>query len=526
MRVLQSILLEKNHRYCRIVASPSSWTITRMTPSIVATTTREFHGHIIPTQPPRRQHQVPMNSNYTGNTHQRHSNRWKSTIADTIAVPTITTNTDIRPWPDHMIESQGDYRDEMWLEEYIGGPLYQYQKSLPTLPVVSDLNTTLQRLLPTILPLAKNDVEVSQVQSCISKFPNQAEQLQERLQQHAQTIGTSSSWLQQWWNTYGYLQVRDSVVINVSYFFHFQSDPTSTNIVQRAATIAYRTGQFRNLVVSGQFPTEQIGKTNRSTTPLCSVAYKYMLHACRIPQSNQDTYRIYDPSKYHHVIVSIRGQYYKVPLFNPTTNEPYSMPTIENAIQQCIDYASQVNDSHLLQLGWCTSSNRDKWASVRQQLLNVGGIEMEQALRDIESGVVAICLDVDDTPVSRTEIAQMLLHGSTSTSSKSNLAGCGDNGTGGNRWFDKSIQFILSNHGKAAGLLGEHSMMDGMPVVQLANYVTKKSYTECCQESRWNNNTNDQFTSSVTRITVQPIFSPELYNKIRSVAEPSIEAGK
>jgi carnitine O-acetyltransferase len=33
-------------------------------------------------------------------------------------------------------------------------------------------------------------------------------------------------------------------------------------------------------------------------------------------------------------------------------------------------------------------------------------------------------------------------------------------GSGYNRWFDKSIQLICTANGKA-GLLGEHSMMDG-----------------------------------------------------------------
>ena len=518
-----------------------------MTPRLLASnSTRRYQDFNTVSQqrhpPPAAPGQM-MNHTYTTTTttgsnshcHQYQNNRWKSTAA--IDVAPITTHHHLRPWPDHctngMIESNGDYRDEMWLEEYIDGssgctPLYQHQKSLPALPVISNIDTTIRKLIPTIVPLAKNDIEITNLQSCLSKFPNQAHHLQERLQEHAKQIGTSSSWLQQWWNTYCYLQVRDSVVINVSYFFHFQTDPTVTNIVQRAAAIAYRTGQFRTRIVTGQFPAEQIGKGSNSK-PLCSVAYKYMFHACRIPQLQQDTYRIYDPSKYHHVIVSIRGQFYKVPLINPTTNEPYDISTIEDAIQQCIDYTiQQSNDSHslLLQLGWCTSSNRDKWANVRQQLTHVGGIEMEQALRDMESGVVAICLDIDDVPVSRTEIAQMLLHGSTTTSSSSSHS---SSGTGGNRWFDKSIQFIVSNHGKAAGLLGEHSMMDGMPVVQLANYVTKKSYAECCQEECPPNNRtisdhhHSNSTSMVT--TIQPIFSSDLQNKIRSVAEPCIEIG-
>ena len=482
-----------------------------MTPSLLPyNSTRRLLG-ITPTQ--QRYQKAQIRNTDTGGYSHGHQNRWKSTsvaATDTKIAPTV------RPWPDRtqgMIESHGDYRDEMWLEDHIGGPLYEHQKSLPALPVISNISTTIQRLVPTILPLAKNDVEITNVQTCLSKFPHQADQLQERLQQRAKSIGTSSSWLQHWWNTWGYLKVRDSVVINVSYFFHFQSDPTVTNIAQRAAAMAYTAGQFRNDIVTGQFPAEQVGKGS-TKKPLCSVAYKYMFHACRIPQLEQDTYRIYDPSKHHHVIVSIRGQFYKVPLFNPNSNEPYSISAIENAIQQCIDYANQVNDNDLLQLGWCTSSNRDKWANVRQQLLKVGGIELEQALRELESGVVAICLDIDDTPVSRTEIAQMMLHGSPSNAS--------GGGSGGNRWFDKSIQFIISNGGKAAGLCGEHSMMDGMPVVQLANAVTKKSYAECLQESH----SQSDPASPVLTVSVQPIFTKDLYNKIRSVAEPSIEIGR
>lgn len=36
-------------------------------------------------------------------------------------------------------------------------------------------------------------------------------------------------------------------------------------------------------------------------------------------------------------------------------------------------------------------------------------------------------------------------------------------GDGRNRHFDKSVQIVVFRNGKA-GLVGEHSMMDGMPV--------------------------------------------------------------
>jgi Choline/Carnitine o-acyltransferase len=71
-------------------------------------------------------------------------------------------------------------------------------------------------------------------------------------------------------------------------------------------------------------------------------------------------------------------------------------------------------------------------------------------------------------PVSRQQCAALFLHGALTS--------------GRNRWFDKSIQIIVTNNGKA-GFLGEHSMMDGMPVVGLADQVTKTTYAIANQRS-------------------------------------------
>ena len=397
-----------------------------------------------------------------------------------------------------MVESNGDYRDELWIEDHVGGPLYQFTGRLPSLPV-PEIPATLQRLIPTALPLARNDTEREAFSQAVQQFPQQASLLQQRLQQRAAEIGTTSSWLQHWWNTWCYLQVRDPVVINVSYFFHFANDPTATSMIQRGAAILTAVAQFRHLVATGQFPAEVIGKGEKAK-PLCSVPYKYMFNACRIPKLEQDAYRIYDPALHSHVIVAVRGHFFSVPLVDTETMQPHGIAALETALQDCLDSAT----SHTaLPLGWCTSSNRDQWALARTRLLEVGGRDMEAALKELESGAVLLCLDMDDTVVSRTEIAQMLLHGLPSGS--------------GNRWFDKSVQLIVSANGKA-GLLGEHSMMDGMPVVQLANHITNTTYAAACGAYSQND-------GGGTRLPVQPVFSERLCDTIRSTAEPLIEQG-
>jgi len=64
----------------------------------------------------------------------------------------------IKPWPKPVVISNGDYRAEAFLEKHIGGPLYANQHALPLLPIPT-IHESLERLLPTVLPLARNEQE-------------------------------------------------------------------------------------------------------------------------------------------------------------------------------------------------------------------------------------------------------------------------------------------------------------------------------------------------------------------------------
>jgi carnitine O-acetyltransferase len=102
-----------------------------------------------------------------------------------------------------MVESHGDYRDEKFLEEHIGGPLYENQMKLPRLPIPS-IEETLERFLPTALPLAKTKEEEMALKVACEAFPEQAKVLQERLIERQENEMKDSSWLQLWWNQVSY----------------------------------------------------------------------------------------------------------------------------------------------------------------------------------------------------------------------------------------------------------------------------------------------------------------------------------
>jgi carnitine O-acetyltransferase len=299
----------------------------------------------------------------------------------------------------------------------------------------------------------------------------------------------------------GYLQYRGSVVINVSYFFQFHDDPTTdlddddkTN-VQRAAAMLFATGEFRKSVCSGTLPVDKIGKKQ---TPLCSTPYKHMFNACRIPQLDQDSYRIYDPSRYTHAIVARNGHFFSVEIVNPKTGDPLSVETLEEQLEQCIGIADSKPPA---QLGLLTSSNRDTWTQAREKLIEVGGVQMEKALEIVESGAVLVSLD-DTTPVSREECCEKLLTGGKAS--------------GSNRWFDKSIQLLVAKNGKA-GLMGEHSMMDGMALVNLADHLTNTTYADAKERSK---------NAEIGPTEVKDIFADVVENMDNAFISPLIQQGK
>jgi len=356
----------------------------------------------------------------------------------------------------------------MFLEKHIGGKLYENQKNMPRLPVPS-VSDTVQRFLSTALPLARTEEEKEALQEACRRFPEQAEQLHERLLRRRNDEMADSSWLQMWWNQEGYLQVRDPVVVNVSYFFSFVDDPTVTSTaslspnIQRGATMLFASAQFRKLVATGQLPYERVGKKR---TPICATAYKYMFNACRIPRRHHDSYRIYDPSRYSHAIVARKGHFFSIELVHPDSGDPLLVTDLEEQLRQCIILADSIPSSRP-KLGLMTSSNRDDWANAREKLLQAGGLVMEDALECLQSGAILLNLD-DEAPVSRQECGELFWTGGLKS--------------GPNRWFDKSIQIMVTDNGKA-GLIAEHSMMDGMPVINFSDFVTKMTYAQARRQS-------------------------------------------
>jgi len=344
--------------------------------------------------------------------------------------------------PEGYRDCYGNYVDEMFMED-ASHPLYQNQKDLKCLPI-PDLKQTCQKYLKTVEPHLTKE-ELSRTSNAVSTFlapGGMGEKLQTRLLQR-QRERPNSSWLIEWWNKWGYLEVRDPVVVNVSYFFHLADGPLPIhrNQAVRAAVLLRPLLQFRNSVASGQLQGSMV-----RGAPLDMTAFKYVFNACRIPQRGQDCYRIYEPALNHHVCVLRNNKFYTVGILD-SAGKVLSETELARKFQDIIDSAGTVESP----IGVLTSWDRDNWADARQQLLADGN---KGALRAIESSICMVCLD--NFPVmSREQMAKNLWHGD-----------------GRNRFYDKSIQLIVAENG-AAGLLMEHSMADGYPATIYADHMLK-----------------------------------------------------
>ena len=142
-------------------------------------------------------------------------------------------STAFQPWPKSMVECEGDYSQETYIEDIISNngvgkenigneldsvvetsssssSLYSMQSELPHLPIPS-IDETIKLFLSSALPLAKSDTEKELLKKDCEVFPTQVRELQKKLQARRNDCSrNNTSWLQRWWNQIMYLQYRVS----------------------------------------------------------------------------------------------------------------------------------------------------------------------------------------------------------------------------------------------------------------------------------------------------------------------------
>ncbi|KAI9199507.1 acyltransferase ChoActase/COT/CPT [Polychytrium aggregatum] len=321
-------------------------------------------------------------------------------------------------------------------------PLYRHQPSMPSLPV-PPLRDTLKKYLASVQPLT-TPAQLRQTTEHAAQLESGAGPLlQERLEKRAKQATTS--WLYDWWNDLAYMSYRDPVVFYVSYFYVFK-DPKpiagALDPAQRAATLITAALEFKRLVVSA---VPDKGKDG----PLSSDQYGYMFNTCRIPQIPADKTAVYDPARHHHIVVIRKNKFFLLDTVHADGHQ-LSTHELQKQLSKIVDLAGSGKDEPL---GLFTTQHRDTWSKIRDELLK--SPSNRAALEKIESASLVVCLD-DTSPITRAEASRACWHGD-----------------GQNRFFDKPLQLIVFENGKA-GFAGEHSMMDGTPTNRMCDWILER----------------------------------------------------
>ncbi|XP_047515604.1 carnitine O-acetyltransferase-like isoform X1 [Pieris napi] len=323
-------------------------------------------------------------------------------------------------------------------------------QNLPQLPVPK-LEDTVNKYLKTVRPFL-NENEFSNTSKLMNNFASEGgigQKLQSLLENRA---SKHTNWLEEWWLNTAYLEYRDPVVVFSSpgLVFPLRKFNNQTEQLEYAAKTLLAAVNYKSLIDNDKIPLEMMGKS-----PLDMSQYKKIFGTCRIPHPKRDKLSFND-SKY--VTVIHNNHLFHLDLWG-SDDKRLSCDQIVQGLKKIVaSSASSAKDA----VGILTSENRDNWAKAYELLSK--DENNRRSLADVERSIAVLCLDNASGVWKADESARRSLAGAHT------IHGAGASANGGNRWFDKTVQFIVGADG-ITGLTYEHSPAEGQPIAVLTDFI-------------------------------------------------------
>ena len=250
-----------------------------------------------------------------------------------------------------------------------------------------------------------------------------------------------------------------------------------------AAKLIYGALCFKRMIDTGALTPETMGKH-----PLDMSQYHKVFGTNRRPAPDRDELLYHPNSK--HIVVAYKNYFFKIPVYTES-GEVLSPSQILDMLNHIVNETSGLSGAPV---GVLTSDHRDTWATVYQKL--VKDKQNADSVKEIEEALFVVAIDrpnrplkspksgladVEDEQLSsrQTVAALQMLHGNRTNS--------------GNRWFDKTINFVVGSEGEC-GLTYEHSPSEGPPIANTTDFIL---------------NNLAKFESMLSNERAAPIFIPE-----------------
>uniref|UniRef100_H2W9P4 Carn_acyltransf domain-containing protein n=1 Tax=Caenorhabditis japonica TaxID=281687 RepID=H2W9P4_CAEJA len=276
--------------------------------------------------------------------------------------------------------------------------------------------------------------------------------LQDLLQKRAEAL---PNWLTPWWLNIAYLAARTPlpVVTSPGVVFPKFDFSTQEGQLEYAAKISQSAVKFYLLAKNDQLKPDMAGKS-----PLDMAQYKFLFGTTRVPKIGVDEIKYGCDYKepLQHIVVIRNGHLFRVQVLD-NNEQPLSISAITQQLQKVVSESETPNPHPV---GIVSSDLRDKWANVYTTLKK--DINNLQSIETVEKALFVVCLDkASEPPVGYTEKDEQ---------SRQALHGGGSKSNSLNRWFDKTIQFVIGTNGYT-GMTYEHTPAEGPPVGALMDYI-------------------------------------------------------
>ncbi|CAH3932355.1 unnamed protein product [Pieris brassicae] len=281
------------------------------------------------------------------------------------------------------------------------------------------------------------------------------------------TIFFLSPTVTDWWLDDMYLKVRLPLPINSSpgMVFPRKHFAKMDEVADLAALYIDDLLDYKEMLDRDELPQERATSREKGQ-PLCMEQFYRLLGVCRVPGVGKDRLSLPipppDPDNCEElVIVACRNYFYAVPVKAPDRGR-LSAGEIQAQLLHALVDASAAPAAP--RVGLLTAMNRDDWARAREQLF-----KDENNRNNLELLNRALCLVcLDESGGDRRDCD------SDTNALLRAMHGAGTQHHSANRWFDKTVQLIISSDG-TVGMCYEHSPAEGVAVVRLAERALERA---------------------------------------------------
>ncbi|KAG7228029.1 hypothetical protein INR49_005651, partial [Caranx melampygus] len=254
-----------------------------------------------------------------------------------------------------------------------------------------------------------------------------------------------------------YLNNRLALPVNSSPVMVFpkQTFRDQRDALRFAAQIIRGVLEYKRLIEERALPVD-FARGQLAGTALCMEQYNRLFTSYRYPGTQTDTLKVQMNAAPGHIIVACKNQFFVLDVV--ANSKQLNETEILSQLERIVNMAENAEE-RLPPVGLLTSDGRTEWAQAREALIK--DQTNRESLALIESCLCVVCLDEpNDLMPSDTNRALLMLHGG------------GHEKNGANRWYDKSMQFVVGMDG-ICGVVCEHSPFEGIVLVQCSEYLMK-----------------------------------------------------